>query len=94
MAERVLRIPENTLNMGATMAKDLFITGYNFDHEDCPERKYVPAHKSYGANLPDSCQGAVFPGDEAHHECKITGEHCDEAPRSLDDCPKFGTKEE
>lgn len=64
------------------------------DWADCPHRVFVPAYRSYGANIPDFCQGAVYPGDEAYHKCGLTGEYCEEAPRSKEDCPHFVVEEE
>lgn len=56
------------------------------DWKDCPQREHNPAHKSYGANLPYYAQGAVFPGDEACHTCRLTGNLCEERP-DADECP-------
>lgn len=44
----------------------------------CKHAYGVPAYRSYGSNLPDNCQGCVFPGDEAHVNCELTKDECDE----------------
>lgn len=45
---------------------------------DCKYAEFIPAYKSYGRNLPDNCQGVVFPGDEAHVDCSFSGKECRE----------------
>lgn len=53
---------------------------------DCPNRTYQRAHRTFGSNIPYYAQGAVFPGDEAGHYCRLSGEKCEAKP-SLGECP-------
>lgn len=48
---------------------------HQYDYEGC---------RSYGANIPGSCQGAYFPGDEPGIRCNLTGNYCQD-PEG--DCP-------
>ena len=71
--------------MGITVSDLTFIS-----FSDCPFREYVPAYRTYGDNIPYYCQGAIFPGDEAHHKCSVTGEECEEDDSiCLDICPRM-----
>ena len=47
------------------------------EYTSCKHAYGVPAYKSYGSNIPDNCQGCVFPGDEAHVACDIDKSRCE-----------------
>lgn len=59
--------------------------------EDCSNScnycHHIRAYRSHGSNIPDNCQGCIFPGDEAHCECTLTGEYCN--PEDVEMCPKL-----
>ncbi len=42
----------------------------------CKFQYYHEGCRSYGANIPSSCQGAYFPGDEPGEYCELTGTAC------------------
>lgn len=46
----------------------------------CMNQYEREGYRSFGDNIPTSCQGAYFPGDEPGTACKLTGELC----RNLD----------
>lgn len=48
------------------------------EYTSCRHAYGVPECRSYGSNIPDNCQGCVFPGDEAHVNCDITHDVCEE----------------
>ena len=56
------------------------------DWATCPQRTHNPPRRTSGANIPGFAQGAIFPGDEACHTCRPTGDLCEERP-DADECP-------
>lgn len=56
------------------------------DWQSCPQREHFPARRTSGNNIPGYAQGAIFPGDEACHTCRLTGELCEELP-DVETCP-------
>lgn len=43
---------------------------------DCRHAYWREGFRSYGSNIPDSCQGAYFPGDEPGWFCDLYKDFC------------------
>lgn len=39
------------------------------EYTNCKHAYGVPPTRSYGHNIPDNCQGCIFPGDEGYVAC-------------------------
>lgn len=52
---------------------------------DCKNLYYYEGYRSYGSNIPQSCQGEYFPGDEPGWRCRITDEECERCKEEKED---------
>lgn len=79
------------INAVSVMVMAITVSDLTFSaFRDCPFREYHAAVRTYGANVPYYCQGAVFPGDEEHYTCSETGDDCFENDDiCLESCPRM-----